>query len=450
MSSNVLWNVAEVSVAAISLFITFKVILENLGIAALGVWSLLGAVIAMARFADAGVASALPAFISRDGNGAASTMVVVNTAILVNCIVYAVISCIILAFAPIYIATVELVEFHYDSALLFWCVGSLFVGSILNTLSLALIGIGLSGLKSRIMVFGSIGQLLFALILIPRIGLAGLAASQLVQFSFSSLLCWLALIHKLEAGSTQGKDGVFDQGVARALVVYGVRLQALNMAGFMFEPMTRFAISHTGGLAALGLYELTSRVVSQARQLIVMPSSNFLAIFAATSAMSKRRYHYRQGLVVVTAAGAVLFGGIALASPLIGWIWLGRFDMEFSLTSSALCIGWFANVTALPAYYLGISSQRIKWNIAGAAVLSVAAPLAVALLVPFVGPAAIGPSVATALVIGAMITHFNYGLVSRSIVVSPVRLRAEARRFLRDSVVRMVSIGKTIRSGEHV
>jgi hypothetical protein len=71
----------------------------------------------------------------------------------------------------------------------------------------------------------------------------------------------------------------------------------LNLAGFLFEPLTKFAIGYIGGLHFLGLYELASRVTGQARQVVVVPAANLLAVFATGERSRRSRAAYEKAMV---------------------------------------------------------------------------------------------------------------------------------------------------------
>ena len=54
----------------------------------------------------------------------------------------------------------------------------------------------------------------------------------------------------------------------------------LTLAGIIFDPLTKVIINHAAGVAALAVYEIAYRIVSQSRQLIVSASTPLVAVFA--------------------------------------------------------------------------------------------------------------------------------------------------------------------------
>ena len=84
----VILSVAEVIVASLGLFALYKLINAELGLAALGIWSLVVATTAIARLGDAGIAAGLRRFIAlagvephRDPVAYASTALLSNVAL---------------------------------------------------------------------------------------------------------------------------------------------------------------------------------------------------------------------------------------------------------------------------------------------------------------------------------------------------------------------------------
>ena len=54
-----MWALAEVVASALTLFVTYRMIIGSLGVGALGIWSLVGAAAGLTRFADIGAGAGL-------------------------------------------------------------------------------------------------------------------------------------------------------------------------------------------------------------------------------------------------------------------------------------------------------------------------------------------------------------------------------------------------------
>ena len=425
MSRNVLWNVAEVVAVAAALFLTYRVVLQQLGVEALGLWSLVGAVIALSRFADVGISAGLPSRMATAQADGPTVRQWVTTALALNMVTYGVLALLIWVFGSYGLAQTDLPELSSATSLLGYCVIAFALAGIAGTMGFALIGLRRSDLKSYLVIAGSIIQLIAALLLIPHLGLIGLAAAQIIQSSLYAFVGFIVLLRFTRDKARPAPVLSIHLPAAKDLFLFGLKIQGLNISGFLYEPLTRFMIAYVGGLHLLGLYELASRIVAQARQLAVVPASNLLAVFAARAKTQRLRADYDRAFLITTIAGVGLMCTVVASAPIVSLLWLGGLDWQFLGITLALALGWAVNISAIPAYYLGIAQDRLKWNMIGALALAFASP-ALVYLTSLISPSLIGLGAAMALSIGAVITHRTASpLTHRS--GSPRRLLVQAR-----------------------
>lgn len=429
MSRNVLWNIAEVLCSAAALFLTLRIVIQKLGVEALGLWSLVGAIVALSRFAEVGVSAALPSRFNRGDSRDSSTRQWLATALMLNTLSYSALAIVAWALGSFFIS--QSGRAHADAAaeLLGYCAAAFALNGIGGTIGFALIGLRRSDLKSLLTIIGSALQFALAFLFMPALGLKGLALAQISQSALYLVIGLPIVAILLSRAGVWGGRLLPSMTTTRQMFGFGVKVQGLNLAGFLFEPATKFALAHVGGLHLLGLYELASKVIAQARQLAVVPASNLLAVFSAKARHQQLRASYERSVVMLTAAGTALMIGVICASPIFSFLWLGRLDAEFLTISATLAVGWAINISAVAAYYLGVAQNALKWNIVGALVTATSSPAIILTLAPLSSfvPAVIGPAVAIAL--GAVATYkaadFLMGRAS-----FPIRLIARTRLML--------------------
>jgi O-antigen/teichoic acid export membrane protein len=225
-----------------------------------------------------------------------------------------------------------------------------------------------------------------------------------------------------------------DFSAARELFAFGLKIQTLNLSAFLYEPLTRFMIAYVGGLHLLGLYELASRIVAQARQLAIVPASNLLAVFAVRTTTQRLRADYERAFLTTTAAGAVLMFAVAVLAPAVSLLWLGGLDWEFLAITATLAIGWGVNISSAAAYYLGIAQNRLRWNIIGAMAAAFTSPVLV-YAASLISPAAIGLGTCVAVSLGALITLRTAAYPAQRARTSK-RLSARSRLLFRQAMSR--------------
>jgi hypothetical protein len=109
--------------------------------------------------------------------------------------------------------------------------------------------------------------------------------------------------------------------------------------------------------------------------------------------------------------GLVIIGGVSVASPFISLLWLGSVNLPFVIISLSLALGWIANISAVPAYYLGIANHQMRWNIVGSLATALISPLAIVAFSFLSGFVSLGLGASAALIAGAALTHQNFRIL---------------------------------------
>lgn len=392
LRGNAVWNIAEVLLSSLVLFVVYKAILHHLGVGAMGIWALVVSATAVGRVADVGMAGGLGRFVALSiarNDPKDRVLVYVETALLTNAALYLVLAAAIYwpAWWALGLAT------HGDNLiaarqLLPFAIGAFVTQNLSTVTTAALVGQHRSGLKSRLALLTLALQCTAALALVRTHGLAGLAMAQISQYVLLTILGWVLVVRHAREGAWFKLPSRLDRESLRDLMGFGLKMQGLMLASFMFEPATKFVLSGTLGVSALGLYELVSRGILQARAILMAPSQNLTPSFTAELHTNPQglKALYDRAVVLMSSTGVLAMGAMAAGSPLISWIWLGRLDVMFVVLSCIVAAGWLFNIVAVPGYYLGIASGRLRWNILGGALTAVAAPLA-AYLLAGAGPA---------------------------------------------------------------
>jgi O-antigen/teichoic acid export membrane protein len=406
---NAAWAVAEVAVSAIVLFFLFRIIVGQLGVKALGIWSLVLATTSLGRLADLGTATGLGRFVAIAGarEEKDKTVRYVETAIVTNLVLYLAIA--LVFWAPAYFAlslTTSGEALATARALLPYSLVSFMLIGVTGAITGAIVGQQRSDQKSMITIAGLLLQLVASLFLIPLGGLRGLAWAQIAQYGLVITLGWLLFLRNYQGAWSFRFPHRWHRDTFRELVGFGVKLQAATIASFLYDPVVKYLMSSIGGLEALGFYEMAQRLVQQARQAVVMPNQVLMPGFAHLLERQPetiaRLYHKAMTLTVL--AGFALLGAVALASPLISYIWIGHVAEFFVTFTLILAASWLANLIAAPAYLLGVASGRIWWNICGHAVTTGGALAAGFVLGHFWGATGVAMGAGIALASGSLLS----------------------------------------------
>jgi O-antigen/teichoic acid export membrane protein len=367
---NAAWALAEVAASAVVLFFLYRVIVGQLGVKALGIWSLVLATTSLGRLADLGTAAGLGRFVAIAGarQEKDKTIVYVETAIITNLLLYSAIALVL--WAPAYYAlsltTSDEVLATARALLPFSLVSFVLIG-VASASTGAIVGQQRSDQKSMIVIAGLVLQFLASVAFLPYGGLRGLAWAQIAQYALVISLGWTLFLRNNRGSWTIRLPRHWNREVFRELIGFGAKLQAATIISFLLDPTVKFLMSTYGGLEALGFFEMAQRLVMQVRQIIVMPNQVLMPGFAHLMETHPQRIEplYHRAMTLSLVGGFALLGSVALASPIVCYVWTGRVTPLFVQFTVILAAAWFANLVAAPAYLLGVASGRIVWNLWG-------------------------------------------------------------------------------------
>lgn len=412
LRKNVATSIFVFAANLVLVFLSYRMVVRQGGVGAVGLWSNLMAWIFIIRLGDVGMANAAVRFSAALDTASEPERVrrYVDTAFLMNGALF-----IVLAGVGwlVYSANLDHIvpSGPQDVAIARAVLPVMFAGFVLQNLSGLALGalrsIHLGYIAAWMMLAGTLGQLGVVLVLVPRIGLAGLAWGQVTQFGLMLVGGWLWFLIGLRkaagwAGAVLPVHGSWQ--VVREMLGFSVKAQIANAANGFFEPLAKILIGRFAGLDVLGLFEMAYKVVALPRNAVVsgvQASVPAMTRLMASDLPGAQALYHRSLRTTMRSAGAVI-GASVLAAPLASLFWLERVDMQFWLFAAIMGGGFVLNTLGAPAYVLGMASGRMRGNIQSAL-------LSIVLVAAFIGLGELfGPdwimvlSVAAALGIGGL------------------------------------------------
>jgi len=175
------------------LFFLYRVIVGQLGVKDLGIWSLVLATTSLGRLADLGTAAGLGRFVAIAGarQEKNKTIAYVETAIITNLLLYSAIA--LIMWAPAFYAlslTTSGEVLATARALLPFSLLSFVLIGVSSASTGAIVGQQRSDQKSMIVIAGLVLQFLASVAFLPYGGLRGLAWAQIAQYALVISLGW--------------------------------------------------------------------------------------------------------------------------------------------------------------------------------------------------------------------------------------------------------------------
>ena len=361
---NALSAIVQVLIVGIVYFFLYKVVLKQIGVELLGVWSLIIATTSVAAIANFGMSSGIVKFVAtyhaRDDLAAIDRLIftsglfVLFTYSFLAILIYALGGRILAYFIDEDFITVAL-------GILPFSLVSLVINALGSIYNSAIDGIQKNYLKSVIVTCSSIVLLVISVYLIPVYGIYGLVYAQIIQSFFVLFLTIYSFWRYSRV--PMSLTWKWDNKLFREIFSYGLKVQAASVLEMTFEPVTKFMLSKFGGLAFVGFYEMAARLILQLRSLIV--SANQVMIPVVAESKEKERSNLKD--VYRKHFGLVLFVSILWATliiigvPWISLIWVGRYEVAFVQVAIISTCGTFLNILSTPAYFNFMGVGRLNW-----------------------------------------------------------------------------------------
>jgi O-antigen/teichoic acid export membrane protein len=179
--------------------------------------------------------------------------------------------------------------------------------------------------------------------------------------------------------------------------------------------VTKALLAKFGGLAMTGFYDMASRWVFTFRELIVQAN---LVLVPTVSSLRERDSAaipriYLESYRVIFFLAVPAFTFLAVVSPIVSHIWLGRYEPAFVRFVALLAAGWLVNVLSNPAYVVDLGTGALRWVSIGCAATAVLNPLLGYLAGRYSGATAIVAVAALSLSLGYLIILVAYHVENR-------------------------------------
>lgn len=409
-------------VSIICLFVAYRLVISQQGLAALGLWSLLMIFGGVASNLDVSGASALARTVARQDQdfADASPAQVIHTVLLTSIAINGALAALLLLLStPLLPQMVAADQIAVAWTLFPWVAALIILTPLSTGVSAALDGLMRADLRAVLAIGASLTALIFGVFAIVRFGVRGFAMMQILQLSLTVVGGWLLLRQRI--ASLGWLPMQWNAAVAKRTTGYAIRLNLTGALGLLLEPLAKFCINAAGGTAAVGVYELAARLAVQLRSLVVSAAMPLLPVFAQHRSGADEE----MGAMLARAQSVVRFAAIGVAgasifgAPLMSMIILGHLSADVLLWNAILACGWSINILALPFYVAAQGQGILRWNLLSHAIIGAIVGISSVTLAPVFGP--------TGIVLGMMI-----GLLMGTAVV----VLGNARLFEQEAVLR--------------
>ncbi len=362
--SNALTTFAQVIGSAVTLFFLYRFLIRAVGLERLGIWSLVLATTSVVTLANQGYSTSIVKFVAKYAAREQPQRVslLMQTAVTTIGFALAVIS---LALYPVSKWILVLVLPHKSLAealaILPLALVSLWLTILEGVLQACLAGLQRITICNYLEFSGSVSYLLLAFLLVPGRGLLGLAYAQAIQSAAIVIITWLILRRQMEILPIVPHR--WNHSLFSELATYGLHFQLITASQALREPVTKALLTKFGGLALTGLYDMAARCVITLRELLVQSNQVLVPTISHLQERDPKSIPaiYRESYRLIFFLAVPAFTSLAVVSPFISRVWIGRYEPVFVEFVATLCAGWIVNVLANPAYVMDLGTGSLRW-----------------------------------------------------------------------------------------
>lgn len=393
LKRNAIFNGAEALIYGLGLFFIYRNVVAELGVAMVGVWSIVLSTTAFGRLADTGIAPGMARFIARalsEGSPEKAVLYMRTGAIAVAVFMAGIILLFWWGFWLALDIPLDGDELVLARDILPFAMISFWLIQMKVMLDACLMGVHRADLRAVSNIVGMAFQVIASLVLVKDHGLYGLAWAQAGQFFIAFLLAAGFIATIAQAAPGVRVRGWFSWPLLKELLGFGIKLQIGTVANLMFEPACKIVLGTVAGTTVLGVFEMAHRMIYQVRGIAFMALQTTIPAFADLDNRDPQQLQRLFGKVCKTGAlaGAGIMLMAVLGAPVVSWLWFGELNWMFVCISSIAAIGWSINILAAPAYFLGMADGRVMPNVLGLVLTGLLAPLSVYFFGIWFGPLA--------------------------------------------------------------
>lgn len=365
MKKNSTLAIAEYFINVVTLFIVYKIIIINLGIEGLGIWSLILSLFSITTLGNAGVASGTVKFIAEYkaiNDYQNLNNVLFNSIILVLSFTAILFVIIFIIYEIIPESTISLDEREVISPLI-PIISLSYIFAIIGRIFLSTIdGLNLIYIRSIIGIISKLFFLIFVFFLLEANGLMGLAVANLIQYLVILIVGGYYVVKLIKLRFEN--FGTYNKNIFKKIFSYGFQFQLSSIFQMLMDPLTKFFLKDLGGLSAVGNFEIIYKFYIQIRQLIVVIVVVYVPQVSTLHKTFPKKISqlYKKVSREVYSIMFILFNSAFCFMPLLLLVLNTEYTQYMQFFSVVLYLGLIFNIVGVVPYYFNSGTGDLKIN----------------------------------------------------------------------------------------
>ncbi len=426
-SRNILRNaisaISVVLVTAVVYFFLYKYLNAQVGIAELGVWSLVISTISVGAVANAALSESVVRFVAL--YSVKEEWENVSKVLFTSCYILGILLFFFLLI--IYAGSYYILPFVIEKkeyltlarSLLPYGLLAFWINGVASAFLSFFEGLRLAYIKNMITAVCVVLFYISSRLMVPKYGLIGVVYAQVFQSIVLLVISSIAVFIKLPVVALRPLG--FKSDLFKEIVAFSVNLQVVSIVTIMYDPVTKYFLAKYGNISFVGYYEMGNRLVAQARSVIISATQILVPnlTIEAEKSMDALKAIYQKVFSIVFSISTFMLASIIIFLPYISIFWIQHFEPIFIVTTIILGAGWYVNIIMSPVYFVNYATNSLKINLNGQLIMAVLNPIFCLALGVFFGSYFVIVGWACTLVLGALYTivksHRKYDISSRKL-----------------------------------
>jgi O-antigen/teichoic acid export membrane protein len=359
-------SIIQIIVSGVTIFLLYRFLLETIGPAKLGIWTLVLATSSIVQAANLGMTGSIVKHIADYDalDEKRKISLAIQTAVISIALFSLVFVACVFPAAKYYFQFTLEDQFYRDAMqILPLALISFWILMLTSIYQGALYGCQLIAQRNGLLVVDTISHFVICVILAPYYGLLGLAYARVIQNSLT-LVATIVLLRRY----VQGLPALpchWNKRLFKEMFAYAVNFQIISLLVMLSDPVTKGFLSKFGNVSMVAYYEMANKLVQLCRSFLVSANQVLVPAFANLNQLDPKKIlnTYLVSYQFVFFLAVPGFCLIAISAPLISEIWVGHFEPVFIWSMVLLCGGWLINTLSVPAYYAGIGTGNMRGNV---------------------------------------------------------------------------------------
>ena len=370
---NVVFAGLQIVLSGISLFVLYKILLVQIGIELIGVWSIVMAFSAFLRTGDFGFAGSIVKFVSENvtKNDMQKVKNIISTSITSVSVILGVLLIVSYFIIPKFLPTFISKE-YIDLALELFPYSLVSVWlAVLGTLIIFVFdGINRVDIRSSFLVITNLILVILFIVFVYSFGFIGLGYAQVAQALIQLIVAWILLNKHLKIGFSSILS--FDFTLFKEMFSYSIHLQTSSLMAMLLEPISKLILGYFGTMNSVGYFEMANRLVMQVRNVIVNANQALVPMLSKAHTQNEDiKSNYLLTVKVLFVVSLCFYSIIGFSTSFVSQIWIGYYEQDFVYFTYILLFSLGINTIAGAAFFTNMGTGNVKYNTIAQSIIAI-------------------------------------------------------------------------------